>query len=134
MNTHSITETIRCFLLETVPDGLFVHTPISKGELVLPYVLLNCVADSELIPGNKTWECTMEVSLHSAAYDEKETSMREQFAALCSLLEEKRTLKAINEAASDFILYSLSLKGIEEAQAQENNFIQTARFRVILQF
>ena len=111
-----------------------IHTPISNGELSSPYVLLSCVAEEELIPGNNTWEYSMELSLHSAAHDEEETSMREQFSTLCALLGRKTSRVAINEAAPDFILYSLSLRGIEEPQTQDNDFIQTATFRVVIQF
>jgi len=133
MNTHSLTETTRRFLMESKPS-LSIHTPISNGELSSPYVLLSCVAEEELIPGNNTWEYSMELSLHSAAHDEAETSMREQFTTLCALLGRKTSRVAINEAAPDFILYSLSLRGIEEPQTQDNDFIQTATFRVVIQF
>ena len=133
MNTHTITETIRRFLMETMPE-VTIHTPISNGGLSSPYVLLSCVAEEELIPGNNTWEYSMELSLHSAAHDEAETSMREQFTTLCALLGRKTSRVAINEAAPDFILYSLSLRGIEEPQTQDNDFIQTATFRVVIQF
>lgn len=133
MNTHTITETIRRFLMETMPE-VTIHTPISNDELSSPYVLLSCVAEEELIPGNNTWEYSMELSLHSAAHDEAETSMREQFSTLCALLGRKTSRVAINEAAPDFILYSLSLRGIEEPQTQDNDFIQTATFRVVIQF
>lgn len=133
MNTHTITETIRRFLMETMPE-VTIHTPISNGELSSPYVLLSCVAEEELIPGNNTWEYSMELSLHSSAHDEAETSMREQFTTLCALLGRKTSRVAINEAAPDFILYSLSLRGIEEPQTQDNDFIQTATFRVVIQF
>lgn len=133
MNTHSINETMRRFLMEAMPE-VTIHTPISNGELSTPYVLLSCVAEAELIPGNNTWEYSMELSLHSAAHDEAETSMREQFTTLCALLGRKTSRVAINEAAPDFILYSLSLRGIEEPQTQDNDFIQTATFRVVIQF
>ena len=133
MNTHSINETLRRFLLEALP-GVSIHTPVSNGELVVPYVLLSCVAEEELIPGNKTWECSLEVSLHYAAHDEAETTMREQFSSLCATLGRKTSREAINEAAPDFILYSLSLRSIEEPQAQDNDFTQTATFRVVAQF
>lgn len=133
MNTHSITETIRRFLTETLPN-LPVHTPISAGELVTPYALLTCIADDEMILGNKTWECSLQVSLHSSAQDEEDTSMREQFTTLCSILGKKATLEAINTSAPDFILYSLSLRSIEEPQTMENDFIQSATFRVVVQF
>ena len=133
MNTHSINETLRRFLLEALP-GVSIHTPVSNGELVAPYVLLSCVAEEELIPGNKTWECSLDVSLHYAAHDEAETTMREQFSSLCSTLGRKTTLEGVNKAAPDFILYSLSLRSIEEPQAQDNDFTQTATFRVVAQF
>ena len=133
MNTHSIAETLRRFLLEALP-GVSIHTPVSNGELVAPYVLLSCVAEEELIPGNKTWECSLDVSLHNAAHDEAETTMREQFSSLCATLGRKTSREAINEAAPDFILYSLSLRSIEEPQAQDNDFTQTATFRVVAQF
>lgn len=133
MNTHSLTETIRHFLMEMMPE-VTIHTPISNGELSTPYALLSCVAEEELIPGNNTWEYSMELSLHSSAHDEEDTSMREQFSSLCALLGKKSTLETVNEAASDFILYSLSLRGIEEPQTQDNDFIQTATFRVVIQF
>ncbi len=133
MNTHSINETIRRFLMETMPE-VTIHTPISNGELSSPYVLLSCVAEEELIPGNNTWEYSMELSLHSAAHDEEETSMREQFTTLCALLGKKATRESVNKVASDFILYSLSLQGIEEPQTHDNDFIQTATFRVVIQF
>ena len=35
MNTHTITETIRRFLMETMPE-VTIHTPISNGELSTP--------------------------------------------------------------------------------------------------
>ena len=133
MNTHSINETLRRFLLEALP-GVSIHTPVSNGELVAPYVLLSCVAEEELIPGNKTWECSLDVSLHYAAHDEAETTMREQFSSLCATLGRKTSREAINEVAPDFILYSLSLRSIEEPQAQDNDFTQTATFRVVAQF
>ena len=133
MNTHSINETLRRFLVEALP-GVSIHTPVSNGELVAPYVLLSCVAEEELIPGNKTWECSLDVSLHYAAHDEAETTMREQFSSLCATLGRKTSREAINEAAPDFILYSLSLRSIEEPQAQDNDFTQTATFRVVAQF
>ena len=133
MNTHSITETIRTCLLQIHPE-LEIHTPISNGELVAPYVLLSCVANEELIPGNRTWECSLVLSLHSAAHDEAETTMREQFSSLCATLGRKTTLEGVNKAAPDFLLYSLSLRSIEEPQAQENDFTQTATFRVVAQF
>lgn len=133
MNTHSITETIRRFLTETLPN-LPVHTPIRSGELATPYALLTCIADDEMILGNKTWECSLQVSLHSSAPDEEDTAMREQFTTLCSVLGKKTTREAINTSALDFILYSLSLRSIEEPQAMENDFIQSATFRLVVQF
>ena len=133
MNTHSITETTRRFLIEAKP-GLAIHTPISNGELNTPYVLLSCVADDELIPGNNTWECSLTLALHSAALEEEETSMREQFSTLCALLGKRTTRESINGMAADFILYSLSLQSIEEPQTMDNDFIQTATFRVVVQF
>ena len=133
MNTHSITETIRTCLLQIHPE-LAIHTPISTGELVTPYALLTCIADDELILGNKTWECSLQVSMHSAAMDEEDIAMRKQFTTLCSILGSKPTLEVINKSAPDFILYSLSLRGIEEPQTLENDFIQSATFRVVVQF
>lgn len=133
MNTHSITETIRTCLLQHHPE-LTIHTPISNGELVTPYALLTCIADDELILGNKTWECSLQVSMHSAALDEEDTAMREQFTTLCSILGKKTTRESINTSAPDFILYSLSLRSIEEPQTMENDFIQSATFRVVVQF
>ena len=133
MNTHSIAETIRSCLLQNYPE-LAIHTPISNGELVAPYALLNCMADEELIPGNRTWECSLVLSLHSVAHDEAETTMREQFSSLCATLGRKTTLEGVNKAAPDFMLYSLSLRSIEEPQAQDNDFTQTATFRVVAQF
>ncbi len=133
MNTHSITETIRTCLLQLHPE-LAIHTPISTGELVLPYALLTCIAEDELIPGNRTWECSLQVSMHSAALDEEDTAMRKQFTTLCSVLGKTTTREAINTSASDFILYSISLRSIEEPQTMENDFIQSATFRVVVQF
>lgn len=133
MNTHSIAETLRSCLLQNYPE-LAIHTPISTGELVTPYALLSCIADDELILGNKTWECSLQVSMHSAALDEEDTAMREQFSTLCSVLGKKTTREAINRSAPDFILYSLSLRSIEEPQTLDNDFIQTATFRVVVQF
>ncbi len=133
MNTHSITETIRSYLLQ-IHQELAIHTPISTGELATPYALLTCIADDELILGNKTWECSLQVSMHSAALAEEDTVMREQFTTLCSVLGKKTTREAINTSAPDFILYSLSLRSIEEPQTMENDFIQSATFRVVVQF
>lgn len=133
MNTHSITETIRTYLLQLYPV-LAIHTPISNGELAAPYVLLTCIAEVELIPGNRTWECTLELSLHSSAIEEAEISMREQFSSLCTILGKKTTLESVNEASPDFILYRMSLRSVEDPQTHENNFIQTATFRIVVQF
>ena len=60
--------------------------------------------------------------------------MREQFSTLCALLGKKTTRETINSMAADFILYSLSLQSIEEPQTMDNDFIQTATFRVVVQF
>ena len=60
--------------------------------------------------------------------------MREQFSTLCALLGKRTTREAINGMAADFILYSLSLQSIEEPQTMDNDFIQTATFRVVVQF
>ena len=133
MNTHSLTETIRRFLVAAMPD-LAVHTPISNGELSTPYVLLSCIAEAEVIPGNDTWECSLEISLHSPAHDDSASTMREQFSAFCELLSRKTTIDAVNDIASDFVLYGLILNRIDEPQTQDDDFIQTATYRVVIQF
>ena len=76
----------------------------------------------------------MTLALHSAALEEEETSMRKQFSSLCALLGKKTSRDTINGMAADFILYSLSLQSIEEPQTMDNDFIQTATFRVVVQF
>ena len=68
ISPHSFTESLRAFLSEAL-QGIFVHTPVTNGELVLPYVLLTCTAEAERIPGNHTWECNLCISKCDFLFD-----------------------------------------------------------------
>lgn len=133
ISPHSFTESLRAFLSEAL-QGIFVHTPVTNGELVLPYVLLTCTAEAERIPGNHTWECNLAVELHTSGEDVRDLSSREMFSVICRTLQARKTRQQLDDSAADFQLYSISLRTIEEPQTLDNNFIQSATFRVVLQF
>ena len=133
MNTHSIAEHVRSILTERMPN-VTIYTPINNVELSEPYLLLSCTADEELISGNGTWECTLEAKFTHSGYVESLNEMRRAFAELCSWIANKEALNRINELAPDFILYHISLRGIEEPEANGNSFNQSASFRVVVQF
>ena len=83
ISPHSFTESLRAFLSEAL-QGIFVHTPVTNGELVLPYVLLTCTAEAERIPGNHTWECNLAVELHTSGEDVSDLSSREMLSAIAA--------------------------------------------------
>lgn len=133
MNPHSFTETLKQVLPE-IHSELNIYTPVTTTDRVYPYVLLTFTADDARIPGNHTWECELEVQFHSNAYDLGGISARHYFSALCADLEKPHLRMTLNESATDFYLYRLALLALDEPQVQDDVFIQTARFRVLLQF
>lgn len=133
MNTHSLACAIRTFLLDVAPD-MTVHLPVNNAELHEPYILLNLTADNELVAGNHTWECTLSVEVHTEAHDQLPLESRRLMNKVCGILSAKSTKKQLNDAALDFFLYALSLRSVNEPQAQENTFTQTADFRIVVQF
>lgn len=133
MNPHSFSETLATILGASHPEWQ-VCTPVSSEERAYPYVLLTLAADDERIPSNHTWECGLEAQFHSNAYDLGGASARHYFSSLCADLEKPAFRIAINEAAPDFYLYGISLLTLDVPQVQDDVFIQTARFRVMLQF
>lgn len=133
MNPHSFTETLKIVFTSSMPE-LHVYTPVSEEDRVYPYVLLTQTADEERIPQNHTWECELEVQFHSNAYDLGGVSARHYFTLLCANLEKPALREALNESAPDFYLYRIALVSVDEPQAQDNTFIQNARFRVLIQF
>ena len=133
ISPHSFTESLRAFLAEALPD-IPVHTPVNTGELVVPYLLLSCIAETERIPGNHTWECTLSVALHTSGDDQGDTASRELFGQICRMIGNPRTRDRLNKSGQDFSLYALALRSIEEPLTSENNFIQSATFRVVIQF
>lgn len=68
MNPHSIAESVRLYMQERLP-GIPVHTALDNGGLRLPYLLVQATADSEIVPGNATWELTLALELNAAAPD-----------------------------------------------------------------
>lgn len=133
MNLHCYSEALRQCLLEAKP-GLAVHTAVSSAALSTPYVLLVCTAEEELVRGNGTWECALAAQLHTSGYDEADATSRRMFTELCSFADSEEARQALNARKPGFYVYAQSLQSIEEPQAQEQDFIQNARFRVILQF
>lgn len=133
MNPHTFTETLAPILGASHPE-LQICTPIASESRSYPYALLSFTADEERILRNHTWECELEVQFHSNAYDLGGISARHYFSALCNELEQPAIRIAVNEAAADFYLYRLSLLSSDEPQVLDDVFIQSARFRVMLQF
>lgn len=133
MSPHSFSETLKQLLASYKPE-LHVYTPITEEDRIYPYILLTLTADEERIPKNHTWECELEAQFHSNAYDLGGVSARHYFSQLCADLEKQELRIALNEAAPDFYLYRISLISVEEPQVQDDTFIQSARFRVMIQF
>ena len=133
MNPHSFHELLREYMQEKLP-GISARTPVRTGELVTPYLLLSCSGEELLVPNNNTWECTLAVELYTNAYDNPGADSRSIFSRVCSILSGKETRKALNERASDFYLYTLTLRNIEEPDTEDGVFVQRANFRVLLQF
>lgn len=133
MNPHSFTENLRLKLDAAFP-GLPIHTAIMDGSRVLPYVLLTLASGEELIRRNHTWDCELSVQLFTHAQDTGGEEARKGFASLCAEVEKSSLRDALNESASDFYLYRLSLLAIGEPMVQDDTYIQSARFRVLIQF
>lgn len=133
MNPHTLAENVRSYL-SSAQTELPVYAAVGTAELHAPYVLLTCVAEKELIPGNHTWEYTLEMSLISCACDESDEEMHRSFGTLCTLLESPQALPSINTNATDMLLYHLTLHSTAEPQAQDTLFTQSATFRIVVQF
>ena len=133
MTPHSFSETLKQVLVDTHPE-LQLYLPIEDGERVYPYVLITVTADEERILKNHTWECSLDVQLHTNAYDLEGVSARRYFSQLCAEIEKPELRLLLNDAASDFYLYRIALLTVDEPQVQDETFIQSARFRVLLQF
>lgn len=133
MNPHSFSETLRQVLAERHPE-LQLYLPVEDGERVYPYILLTATADEERILMNHTWECSLDVQFHTNAYDLAGVSARHYFTQLCAEMETSTLRLLLNNAAPDFYLYRIALIAVDEPQVQDETFIQTARYRVTIQF
>lgn len=133
MNPHSFTENLK-LCLEDVFTGTRIHTAVTEEERERPYVLLSLVANEEKILRNHTWDCELSVSLYTNAHDATGPDMQRLFSELCSCITRASLQDAMNEKAADFYLYRLSLLAVDEPMPEEDNFIQTARFRALIQF
>ena len=133
MNPHSFTESLRLKLAFAFP-GLSIHTAVMDGSRSLPYVLLSLSSGEERIQRNHTWNCELSVQLFTHAQDTSGEDARNQFSSLCAAVEKGSLREALNESASDFYLYRLSLQAVDEPMVQDDSFIQSARFRVLIQF
>lgn len=133
MNPHSLAESVRQFLQERLP-GIPVHTSLDNGELRLPYLLVQASADSEIVPGNSTWELTLALELHTSAHETDGPDARTAFAeALHALCKHDARLE-LNAAAPDFHLYALRLTLLDRAEVQDDSFVQHASLRAVAQF
>lgn len=133
MNPHSFPESLRLHLAESFSE-LNIYTAVSGDDRSLPYVLLTLSAGEERILRNHTWECELAVQLHSNAHDLEGDAARQYYSDLCAAVCKDELREALNKSASDFFLYRISLLGVDESQAMDDTFIQTARFRVLIQF
>lgn len=133
MNPHSFHELLRELMQEEFPQ-ISIRTPVRTGELATPYLLLTCTGEEPLIAGNNTWECTLAVELHTTAYDNPGADSRDMFSRICRAIGEKSMKKSLNERAGDFYVYSLSQRSLDEPSTEDNDFIQRANYRVILQY
>ena len=131
--THAITEGLRKFLSNAFPN-LNVHSPINNGELSVPYVLLSSVAEDETIIGNHTWSISLDISVHTPAYEMGDSLSRAWASELFSLLAKDTTKISLNYSAANFLIYSLRHVSIEEPKTRNNEFVQRARFKIIAQF
>ena len=133
MNPHSFTEALR-LKLDAAFSGLSIHTAVMDGSRSLPYVLLTLSSGEERILRNHTWDCELSVQLLTHAQDTNGEEARNRFASLCAEVEKGSLRDLLNESASDFYLYRLSLQVVDEPMVQDDSFIQSARFRVLIQF
>lgn len=133
MNPHSFSETLRQVLAERHPE-LQLYLPVEDGERVYPYVLVTVTADEEIILMNHTWECSLEIQFHSNAYELAGVSARRYFSQLCAEMEKPELRLLLNDIAPDFYLYRIALLAVDEPQVQDESFIQSARYRVTIQF
>lgn len=131
MMTHSLNETLRQFLADNFPT-LAIHTPLNNGELKVPYVLLAATADDELIARNNTWHMTLSVEVHSSAFDHTDKESRDWATAVFQTLAQARS--PLNALADDFFIYSILLSSVDEPEVKDNDFVQRAAFKVIVQF
>lgn len=133
MNPHSFTENLK-HTLENNLSGLSIHTAIMEGSRALPYVLLTLASGEERIQRNHTWDCELSVQLFTHAQDTSGEDARNRFSSLCLELKKSGLRDTLNKSASDFYLYHLSLLAIDEPMVQDDTYIQSARFRVLIQF
>ena len=133
MNPHSFSETLRQVLADRHPE-LQLYLPVEDGERLYPYVLVSVTADEERILMNHTWEFSLELQFHTNAYELAGVSARRYFAQLCAEMEKPELRLLLNDAAPDFYLYRIALLAVDEPQVQDESFIQTARYRVTIQF
>lgn len=133
MNPHSFTENLRLKLDASFP-GLSIHTAIMDGARSLPYVLLTLASGEERIQRNHTWDCELSVQLFTHAQDTNGEDARNRFSSLCAEVEKGSLRDSLNESATDFYLYRLSLLAIDEPMVQDDTYIQSSRFRVLIQF
>lgn len=133
MNPHSFHELLREVMQEKFPK-IAVRTPVRTGELATPYLILTCTGEALLVPGNNTWECSLAVELHTNAYDNPGADSRDIFSRICRTIAEKATKKSLNERASDFYVYSLAQRSLDEPSTEDNDFIQRANYRLVIQY
>lgn len=133
MNPHALTEALRLYLTEELPEAT-IHTPVNCGELAVPYVLVSSSGASELIAGNHAWELTIAVELRTSAYDTPEEGSRDLFSKACSVLTVPTAHRRIEECGHGFYLYALRLQTLEEPVVDGNDFTQQASFRAVVQY
>lgn len=133
MNTHSFTSLLRQALVDSQP-GLNIYTPVMADNRSLPFALLTLYSGEEKIPRNHTWECELEIQVHTNAHDQSEDTARQFLSGIQRLVLNPALLESLNKSAEDFFLYRIALLAVDAPQAMDNTFIQTARFRVMIQF
>ena len=95
---------------------------------------MTVTADEEIILMNHTWECSLEIQFHSNAYERAGVRSRRYFSQLCAEMEKPELRLLLNDIAPDFYLYRIALLAVDEPQVQDESFIQSARYRVTIQF
>ncbi len=128
-------EDLRAKLADALPE-MDIRHHVDNGDVdtARPYTVLTVTAEQELVRGNHTWEMSIVLELHAHAYDTPGDKQQQAFRQLCAVLRSPHLVVDLNENATDYYLYCLSLQGADEPIVQDKSFIQTVRCRAVIQY